>query len=307
MTSSIMFKAFVALLALSFSEQVAAFPTVVKRQTFSVLSDTQIASYKPYTNYASTAYCKPATTLAWNCGANCNANPGFVPVASGGNGLSIQFWYVGYDPTLGEVIVGHQGTNTSAALPILEDISILQVPLNSSLFPNTSSDIFVHSGFSGSQARSASAVLAAVKTALTQFSATKVTVTGHSLGAAIGLLDSAFLYLQLPKTTTVRFVGYGMPRVGNQSFANWIDSIPVSVTHVNNKKDPVPILPGRFIGYHHPSGEVHIQASEAWVACPGQDNTDAQCIVGDVPTLLQSDADDHDGLYDGIHMGCAAS
>ncbi|KAI0833785.1 lipase [Trametes gibbosa] len=306
MASSFMVKAFVVLLAASFGSHAAAFPSTVKRQTFSVLSTTQVASYKPYTNYASTAYCKPATTLAWSCGANCNANPSFVPVASGGDGQVTQFWYVGFDSTLGEIIVGHQGTDTSKLLPILEDIDIIQVPLRSSLFPRASWDIFVHDGFSGSQSRSASAVLAAVNTALTRFNTTKVTVTGHSLGAAIGLLDSAFLYLQLPKTTTIRFVGYGMPRVGNQSFANWIDSLPISVTHVNNKKDPVPIVPGRFLGFHHPSGEVHIQESEAWVACPGQDNTDAQCIVGSVPTLLDADVDDHDGLYDGVQMGCSS-
>ena len=32
--------------------------------------------------------------------ANCNANPGFKPVASGGDGAVTQTWFVGYDPTL---------------------------------------------------------------------------------------------------------------------------------------------------------------------------------------------------------------
>lgn len=66
--------------------------------------------------------------------ANCNANPGFKPVASGGNGNSIQYcktltsyiasltyaWviferagYVGYDPNLNTVVVSHQGTDPS--------------------------------------------------------------------------------------------------------------------------------------------------------------------------------------------------
>jgi len=35
----------------------------------STLTSTQINSYKPYTYYAGAAYCKPATTLAWNCGS----------------------------------------------------------------------------------------------------------------------------------------------------------------------------------------------------------------------------------------------
>jgi hypothetical protein len=32
--------------------------------------------------------------------ANCDANPTFKPIASGGDGEAVQFWYVGIDPTL---------------------------------------------------------------------------------------------------------------------------------------------------------------------------------------------------------------
>ena len=87
-------------------------------------------------------------------------------------------------------------------------------------------------------------------------------------GAAIALIDAVFLHLNLPSVTT-RFVGYGLPRVGNQDWANYVDSLPVQVTHVNNEEDIIPILPGKFLGFHHPSGEVHIQDSGAWLACPG--------------------------------------
>ena len=36
-----------------------------------------------------------------------------------------------------------------------------------------------------------------------------------SLGAALALLDGVFLRLQLPTTVSIKFVGYGLPRVGN--------------------------------------------------------------------------------------------
>lgn len=45
--------------------------------------------------------------------ANCQANPSFEPVASGGDGVDTQFWFVGYNPTSDEVIVSHQGTDAS--------------------------------------------------------------------------------------------------------------------------------------------------------------------------------------------------
>ncbi|KAI0667850.1 lipase [Trametes maxima] len=304
MASHFTVKALVALLVASLGAQALALPAALKRQGITALAQSQIAAFRPYTHYASTAYCKPATTLAWNCGANCDANPGFVPIASGGDGSLTQYWYVGYDATLGEIIVGHQGTDTKKILPILEDASFIPIPLDSDLFPGAPFDALAHNGFAGSQERSAAGVLAAVKKGLAKYGTSKVTVTGHSLGAAIGLLDSVSLHLRLPNNT-IRFVGYGMPRVGNQSFANFVDSLPVSVTHVNNQEDFVPILPGRLLGFHHPSGEVHIQDSGEWLSCPGQDNTNELCTTGDVANIFEGDNGNHNGPYDGIEMGCA--
>jgi hypothetical protein len=40
----------------------------VKRQAITPLSSSQISSYTAFTNFASTAYCKPSTTLNWSCG-----------------------------------------------------------------------------------------------------------------------------------------------------------------------------------------------------------------------------------------------
>lgn len=78
------------------------------------------------------------------------------------------------------------------------------------------------------------------------------------------------------------------------------------------------------MGYHHPSGEVHIMANGQWVSCPGkhsipvlregerltgqtitvgQDNTSTECIVGDVPNIFDGDLSNHDGPYNGITMG----
>jgi predicted lipase len=93
---------------------------------------------------------------------------------------------------------------------------------------------------------------------------------GHSLGAALALLDGVFFRKQLDSSVSVRVVGYGMPRVGNQDFANFVDGeLSGLVTHVNNEEDPVPTLPPTLLGFHHASGEIHIQDSGAWDNCPG--------------------------------------
>lgn len=101
------------------------------------------------------------------------------------------------------------------------------------------------------------------------------------------MLDSIFLPLHLPNTT-VRYIGYGLPRVrppppsiplrrrtdvrtqvGNLAFANYVDAQPASVTRISNDADPIPVLPPVPLGFHHPRGEVHIRESGEWVSCPG--------------------------------------
>jgi Lipase (class 3) len=180
-------------------------------------------------------------------------------------------------------------------------------------------------------------ILSAVKKTLSAQNLSSVTVVGHSLGAALALLDGVFFSLQLPKDVTVEVISYGMPRVGNQAFADFVDSrLGGRVTHVNNREDPIPVVPPMSFGFHHPSGEIHILDSGAWDACPGtysvflpafacgsldgsavslsdgcsncrlgQDNPSGSCIVGDLnDDYFEGNENDHDGPYDGITMGC---
>lgn len=58
--------------------------------------------------------------------------------------------------------------------------------------------------------------------------------------------------------------------MGNQAFADYVDEHLYDFHHINNKKDPVAISPERFLGYHHPSGEIHIGDDNAWYVCPGK-------------------------------------
>ncbi|KAG1738950.1 Alpha/Beta hydrolase protein [Suillus lakei] len=279
----------VAVLLLAAAAQ--AFPSISARQSITALTTSQIDQFTTYTHYASAGYCTNTQTLAWDCGTNCDANPGFKPVASGGNGDSVQYWFVGYDPNLDTVIVSHQGTNPSEIMPLITDADFFLTSLDSTLFPGVSSDIEVHNGFGDAQASTATDVLAAVESAMSYLR--------HHVGAAITLLDSVYLPLWLPAGTTFKTVGYGLPR-----------HLPIMstqtsyLTHINNQEDPIPICPGMFLGFVHPAGEVHIRDSAEWAACPGQDNPSTQCIVGDVSEIWDGTESDHDGPYNGVEMGC---
>ena len=60
--------------------------------------------------------------------------------------------------------------------------------------------------------RTADAVLAAVTTGINTYGTRSVTTVGHSLGAALSLLDAISLPLRIPNLT-VTYYGYGLPRV----------------------------------------------------------------------------------------------
>ncbi|KLO05760.1 lipase [Schizopora paradoxa] len=277
------------------------------------LTSPVISSFKPYSYYASAAYCTPNTTINWSCGANCDANSGFKPSAAGGDGTDTQFWYVGYDANINTVVVAHQGTDKHSIMALLDDADILMTPLNSTLFPTSTfpDSMQVHKGFSDDHSRTAIDIyVAVVNEIVANIDKTpSVTLIGHSLGAALSLLDAVMFVSHFPDWVHIQYIGYGLPRVGNQEFADYVDAHLVMTSdngfwRITNKKDPVPINPGKFLGYHHPSGEVHIEETNAWDSCPGQDNPSSLCIVGAVDNDFVGDLDNHDGPYDGVTMGC---
>lgn len=57
-----------------------AAPALEERAGVTTLTAVQVASYKPYTFYAATAYCNPVNTLAWNCGGKLDIYVRFDPI-----------------------------------------------------------------------------------------------------------------------------------------------------------------------------------------------------------------------------------
>ncbi|KAJ1306381.1 hypothetical protein OPQ81_007386 [Rhizoctonia solani] len=256
--------------AIVFSIRTLAAPTPVdieqRDSSVTPINAATIASYAPYANFAAATYC--SGTADWSCTA-CKRVPGFVPYATGGNGNDVQYWYVGWWPAGSSVVVAHEGTDPTQLLSVLTDANALFGNLNPTLFPGVASAVQVHSGFRDAHASTASVVLAAVKKVIAERAATKVTLVGHSLGGAIATLDALYLKLNLPSTISIKAVTYGQPRVGNQEFADLIDQKITDFSRITNIEDEIPIVPGRFLGYHHFSGEKHIKYTSEWYACAG--------------------------------------
>lgn len=120
-------------------------------------------------------------------------------------------------------------------------------------------------------------------------------------------MDALMLKMNLPSNIQMTATVFGLPRGGNQAFADMIDSMVGSLfsfelrtkqnishlvlqlgdsfTFVTNQHDIVPTVPPRFLDFQHSQGEIHIQSSDAAtgnatsvVSCPGQENSN--CIEG---------------------------
>ncbi|KAI8993878.1 alpha/beta-hydrolase [Trametes punicea] len=225
--------------------------------------------------FSRAVYCPTQNVSTWSCGPSCDALPNVKVLASGGDEAAIPF---SSDPDSQTIVVAHQGTDPHKVLSVANDVEFTQVDANATLFPQASKDVQLHSGFQDTQGRTADIVLSTVKSGLSSTGFKHVLVTGHSLGAAVASLDAAMLRMALPDDVTIDSVVFGLPRVGNQAWADLLDSLIPNFIHVTNQKDPVPTVPPHTLNFEHPQGEIHITAvnnstgNATMVACPGQEN-----------------------------------
>ncbi|KAJ9147658.1 hypothetical protein P3X46_029793 [Hevea brasiliensis] len=71
-----------------------------------------------------------------------------------------------------------------------------------------------------------------------------ITVTGHSLGAALALLVADDLSTQASEMPPIAVFSFGGPRVGNRGFANQINAKNVKVLRIVNNQDVITKVPG---------------------------------------------------------------
>ncbi|KAG5588955.1 hypothetical protein H5410_039469 [Solanum commersonii] len=74
-----------------------------------------------------------------------------------------------------------------------------------------------------------------------------ITVTGHSLGAALALLVADEVSTCTPDAPPVAVFSFGGPRVGNRSFADRLNSKNVKVLRIVNNQDVITRVPGMFV------------------------------------------------------------
>lgn len=84
-----------------------------------------------------------------------------------------------------------------------------------------------------------------------------LTLTGHSMGGAVATLMASFVRHTRPDKK-VTLITFGSPRVGDQTFARFVDSqLGDHIQRVMNKYDMVTEVPPKVLGYRH-VGRIHV-------------------------------------------------
>ncbi|KAJ4463335.1 alpha/beta-hydrolase [Lentinula edodes] len=229
-------------------------------------------------------YCGKDQVTKWECEPCKALGPNIHVIKWGGDNKAVPNYIIAHDNSTNTIVVAHRGTSTKSFDSMVNDIQIKPVDLDKSIFKHPAK-IQVHYGFQNTFKQTASDVLAEVQKALVEYKSKSVLITGHSLGATIATLDAVMLHEQLDSSVKITVVVFGLPRMGNQDWANYVDStIGPGYHRVTDRLDPVVNLPPRLLHYHHPSGEIHIedvntagQATKVF-KCPGQENI--HCSAG---------------------------
>jgi len=266
-------------------------------ETPTTVSNTTIDTFVRPALFAQTAYC---STPQVESGSIDTLIPGVEILQAGGNDGTIPLYYIAYDNQTQSIVLAHQGTDARNILSIANDAQFVLTDLNMTLIPNPGNNAQVHDGFQKTFERTAPSILSGVKNGLASKGVNNVLVVGHSLGAAVATMGAVMLRQQLPSSVNMNTVVFGLPRGGNQAWADLVNAeLLPNFNHFTNQNDPVPTVPPRFLDYVQPENEVHIRAVDSQgqatdvVACPGQENE--HCSEGN--SVLQASVANHIGPY----------
>lgn len=194
--------------------------------------------------------------------------------------------------------VAFEGTEPLSILSILHDVESIQIPVPDVLEKALPLGSKVFFGFIDAYQAVARPVFDNLKRLMKEHNEERVTVIGYSLGGAMATLAAAEYQYLLPNGVRHVFT-FGLPRVGNPTFATGIDKLlKGKFYYVVNGRDWVPHMPPRDGAFSHPSGQIWINPSGSsnWAFYPGQENKYGANSVKPIWTL-----DDHINYY--FHTG----
>lgn len=214
----------------------------------------------------------------WSCQA-CKNFPSMNATTFHGK-FSDANGFVGYDSQANQIVVAFAGTDPLSIQNWIDDLNYFQTD-----YPYCSG-CRVHEGFYNSFLSVAGPIKSMVASLINSHPSAEITVTGHSLGAAL----AAHCVAELTHNTGLKVSAsytYGMPRVGNEAFETWYKNRVAGTYRVVHNHDPVPHVPFENMGggFHHMPYEVFYTTDyKKWKLCnfEGEDKSCSNQFVADL-------------------------
>lgn len=240
-----------------------------------------------YYRISATAYCSAALLQSWTC-AQCKQISGFSQVAVFTKNTFQA--YVAYDEIAKATTVVFRGTVGNNIKNWVADITADQIA------PYSDKSIKVHDGFYKVWKLLSPMVLAELKQRSTLL---PLRITGHSLGASVGVLAAKDL-TDLGYRVD-RLYNYGSPRTGNFKFHVMMKTLVPNIWRVTHHNDLVPHVPPQYLDFYHTDNEVYMAGTSGFRICDstGEDPT---CSNSCAETFTCTSVDDHLSYF-GIEIG----
>lgn len=278
----------------------AAITTSADDDEITTATAAQIEELTKYAAIASTAYCTDVVPgNSWTCNQCTKWAPDGKIITTFTSTLSDTHGYVMRSDKQKAIFVVFRGTSSfrSAVTDIVFNFSDY-TPVKGAK---------VHAGFYSSYKQVANDYFTTFQDQLTAFPGYKVIVTGHSLGGAQALLAGMDLYQResrlSPKNLSI--YTFGGPRVGNPTFAYYVESTGIPVYRSVDKRDIVPHLPPQSMGFLHPGVEYWIKSGDTNVQVCTSEIETKYCSNSIVPFTSIDDHSYYYGIREG-KAGCSA-
>ncbi|XLU99754.1 hypothetical protein S245_014094 [Arachis hypogaea] len=130
-----------------------------------------------------------------------------------------------------------------------------------------------------------------------------LTITGHSLGAALAILGAYDITATLKNAPMVTVVSFGGPRVGNDVFRNQLEQSGTRILRIVNSDDVITRVPGFLVKNDDVAsiGDVHVARLQSWFHKRVED---MQLVYADVGQELRLSSKESPYLKKGDFATC---
>ncbi len=204
--------------------------------------------------------------------------------------------YIGTIPTKKNIYVVIRGS--SSTMNWLDDFEVKKVPYTT--YPSCNCQ--VHNGFYRSALGVRNKTIDTVKLLKKQYPTYDIIITGHSYGASV----SQLLAMELEhEGISVKLYNYGQPRVGDQKYSGFVNTVINEYYRTVHNKDIVPhVPPTEGMNYYHSCTELFEDSTGKVNVCSSTNCEDPKC--SDQYPLAQTNSDDHE-VYLQHRVSCDAS